>query len=59
MGGSSLKSGGGPWGSQNQGEGGTINITNNNNINYNQIYQNQNFGKGVTAISSDGVVPTF
>ena len=38
------------WGPE--GGGSTFNITNNNNINY-------NYGSNITAISSEGNVPTF
>jgi hypothetical protein len=38
------------WGPD--GGGSTFNITNNNNINY-------NYGSNITAISSEGSVPTF
>jgi hypothetical protein len=44
------KSTGNAWGPQK--EGSTFNITNNNNINY-------NYGSNITAISSEGSVPTF
>lgn len=46
-----LNSKGGSWGPPKP-EGSTYNITNNNNINY-------NYGSNITAISSEGSVPTF
>ena len=44
------RSTGNTWGPSK--EGSTFNITNNNNINY-------NYGSNITAISSEGSVPTF